>query len=125
MQLKYRAYIDGEFYYFDLLKLVWIAQIQTYADDYPICKKIIDWLEQGNQPDVFTGYQDKNKIDIYSNDIIEDTHFFTGERPSLQLVKYQESGFYVSYDTLCAHIVNCNWDIEIIGTTHQNKDLLK
>lgn len=117
MQLKYRAYIDGEFHYFDLLKLVWIAQIQTCADDYPICNKVIDWLEQGNQPDVFTGSKDKLDNEIYENDILK--HVNTKH---VDCIIYDDNAFREASTLRPLSFYSENF--VVIGTTHQNKDLL-
>lgn len=114
MILKYRAFIDGKFYYFTLRDLS-CPLLTAEPDNREI--KIAWWLERGNQPDVFTGCQDKNGIDIYSNDITAGQPFPDGSR-SKKHVKFMSGRFNIPY-------LNSDWGIEIIGNTHQNKDLIK
>jgi hypothetical protein len=131
MQLKYRAYIDGEFYCFDLLELIEMAEVDavacTLGKNQPN-KKILKWLNKGNQPDVFTGCRDNKGIDIYENDII----LLDGE--IITPIKYYGNEDYPAFDTLVsvsdsnniAHaLIDLDGSIKIIGTTHQNKELLK
>jgi len=76
-EIKYRAQIGGEFFYFDLNDLGRLASID-WTREYHY-QKIISFLKANNQPDIFTGLQDINKIDIYENDILN-LHPYFGDK---------------------------------------------
>jgi hypothetical protein len=131
MQLKYRAYIDGEFHYFTLEELAKTARSDIHNKSY---WPIIDFLEQGNRPDVFTGYQDENEIDIYQNDILYFTIFdcFDTDTQYIGFVIFFENQFGIQVGTEknfsfynLYHTIQQDDCIKIIGTTHQNEGLLK
>jgi hypothetical protein len=123
MILKYRAYIDGEFYYFDLLELIEMAEVDavacTLGKNQPN-KKILKWLNKGNQPDVFTGYKDKKGKDVYTNDI--HNGYFKPQAVSFK----NEEGFISNYDWIGFKklLIELPKEFKIIGNLHQNKDLL-
>lgn len=144
MQLKYRAYIDSKFYYFELEGIARAAAFMCpnkiscdSNEDCENCNNIVDiinWLTAGNQPDVFTGYQDKNNVDIYTKDIVkvqvEDEEGYIKEIIHRQAEFGIDSSYRFSKN--CPIIIpsvknlsRLNECMTIIGNAHQNGDLLK
>ena len=129
MNIKYRAIIDNEVYYFDLKWLSIMASIDTSREyDY---QKIMAWLHGGNQPDAFTGLRDINGVDIYENSIVNHPSRMNEFYNYPLLVVFDEGsfginegGWFRSFNFLSGEfgIDITTW--EIIGNIHQNKELL-
>jgi len=131
--IKFRAYIDGKFYYFDLIKLIDIAC--RSADD--ICYreadiKVVDWLESGNQPDRWIGRFDSNNDEIYENDIVE---LFTSKLHGLAIWNPIRLNFKLNFESIqnktmeyAYHheedLIYHSSNLSIIGNAHENPELL-
>ena len=82
------------------------------------------WLEEGNQPDLFTGAKDKNGREIYEEDIVRYNNKLTGVIVwkytgfTLELFNKKKSTIILWYD------VDSKDNIEVIGNIYENPCLL-
>lgn len=118
---KYRAFIDGKFYYFDLQSLAHgLLTINIFEKLTHEEKMVSQWLEKGTQPDVFIGRQDKNGNDIYENDFVKEASW---DKSLPFLVRFEElnnCGCCTDDSGMGFNLHGKNDDLIIVGNAHQS-----
>lgn len=143
MQLKYRAFIDEELIHFDLIDLIEASHSIgiSYAQIKSVDKrdrKLIEWINDGNQPDVFIGL-DKEKNIIFTNDICQidasrgnDFDYTYTGRASINMDRgfilknaIKEDNTNGEREKIKTYSWPAFYRTLVIGNIHQNKDLIK
>ena len=116
-EIKFRAVIPkrNAIIYFTLKDLI--------QDKFSNREILWKWLEEGNQPDLFTGFEDKNRREIYGGDIVKCNDGYCG------VVIWKRDGFVLDFFNNKKKIPSLWYNaenserIEIIGNIYENPEL--
>ena len=119
-ELKFRAVIPkrNAIIYFTLNDLL--------QDKFSNREILWKWLEEGNQPDLFTGMKDKNNKEIYENDVIRYDEQYIG------IVIWMNGGLVIKYLDGVENRFSSSWCdsmdskiTEVVGSIYELQKLIE
>ena len=116
-ELKFRAIIPerNAIIYFTLKDLI--------EDKFSNREILWKWLEEGNQPDLFTGFKDKNTKEIYEGDIVRCNDEYCA------VVIWKRDGFILDFFGSVKSVPSLWYNaensekIEVVGNIYENPEL--
>lgn len=109
-EIKFRAW-NNKFKEFKFMSLIKYLGGRGIMDD---------WADSENSVwEQYTGLKDKNSVEIYEGDILQDVDDST----IVGVVEYDEA--FGEYDCGDNNLYECTRDCVVIGNIHENADLLE
>ena len=133
-ELKFRAIIPerNATIYFTLKDLI--------QDKFSNREILWKWLKEGNQPDLFTGFKDHDRKEIYEGDIVKKSYhngfcYLLIERfnykPVAKILKNLPYEYVIGYENFGNDYLYYDlyqlegYNLEVIGNIYENPELLK